>query len=631
MFIRGATRKYKGKSYTNYSLVESYRTDKGPRQRTICSLGDLKPRSAEEWLQLAKHLEASLSGQATLSDPADPEFVEILRRARRGRPPAFARPPDAKTRPTASADEDVVAVRTSGVKTENHREAGPVHVGLQFWQRLGLDEILAAAGLSARTRLLTLVMTLNRLIAPKSEHAMPDWVRRMAIGDIVGVDLEDLCDDALYRNLDRLYPARAFIEQELVKREKTLYNLDQTIFLYDLTSTYFEGQCKANGKARLGHSRDMRSDCKQVVIGLVVNRDGFPIAHEIHEGNAQDRKTLEGMLDLLDKRVGLQEGQTVVVDRGMAFDDNLEQIRARKLHYLVASRQPERAQWLADFEDADGFTDVLREPSPRNPGQKKTVVRVKRRSVDGEVHALCIGEQRIEKDRAIRAKQEGRLLADLARLKKRVDAGRLKRPDAIGEAIGRLKERYPRVARYYPMAYDVEAKTLIWQLDENARGRAEKLDGAYLLKTDRTDLSAEDVWRIYSLLTRAEDAFRDLKSPLAERPIFHHLEHRVDTHIFLCILAYHLLVAIEKTLLDQGLHTSWSTVRETLSTHQVCTVVLPTQEGPVLRIRKSSSPEREHAELYRLLDVPDEMMRPVRTWSTGTDDVVTEKTPGSAS
>jgi transposase len=164
------------------------------------------------------------------------------------------------------------------------------------------------------------------------------------------------------------------------------------------------------------------------------------------------------------------------------------------------------------------------------------------------------------------------------------------------------------------MTYDETGRKFSYELDREKRKKAEKLDGSYMLKTDRDDLSAEDAWRIYSLLTRAEDAFRDMKSPLAERPIFHHLERRVETHIFLCVLAYHLLVAIEKTLLDQKVHTSWATLRSMLATHQVSTIVLPTADGETLRIRKASTPEPQHRELYRLLHLPEEFMRPKKTW-----------------
>lgn len=424
-----------------------------------------------------------------------------------------------------------------------------------------------------------------------------------------------MTEDALYRVLDKLHPHRAAIETALVERERSLFNLDRTIYLYDLTSTYFEGLAAANPKAQRGYSRDHRPDCKQVVIGLVVNRDGFPIAHEVFAGNAQDRATLAVTLDRLKDRIGLPEGSTVVVDRGMAYDENIAEIKARKLHYLVASRQPERTRWLAEFADPEGFAEVLRQPSPLNPAQKKSRLEVKIRRDAETTYVLCRSEQRIDKDRAIRTKHEARLLADLDKLARRVATGRLKRPDKIAEAIGRLKERYPRVARYYDLAFDPETVQFGATLKQEERAKAERLDGSYLIKTDRDDLSAADCWLIYALLTRAEDAFRDMKTPLAERPIFHHNERRVESHIFLCVLAFHLLAAIEKTLLDQGCHTSWATVRNTLKTHQVCTIVLPTKTGQTLRIRKAATPDDDVADLYRLLRLPNQIITPTSSWT----------------
>jgi len=443
---------------------------------------------------------------------------------------------------------------------------------------------------------------------------MPDWIRGTALGDILGLDFENLGKDSLYRNLDLLHPERERIEACLAERERTLFNLDQTIFLYDLTSTYFEGSASEIPKAKHGYSRDKRPDCKQVVVGLVVNRDGFPLAHEIFEGNVRDHKTLAEMLDLLGKRVPLKPGRTVVVDRGMAFDENLEQIKKRKLRYLVASRQKERDQWLGEFEDGQGFEEIKFTPSPTNPYQKKIPVKVKMKMTDKETHVLCLSAGRKEKDRAIREKQEKKLLTDLAKLEKRIANGRLVKLEKIGEAIGRIKERYPRVARYYRIEYDPESKLFSQELDTAKRSVAENLDGSYLLKTDRKDLSAEEAWRIYTLLTRAEEAFRTMKSPLAERPIFHHLERRVETHIFLCLLAYHLLVAIETTLREKGLYTSFKTVRDQLKTHQICTIVLPTAGGEVLKIRKAATAEPQQKELYKLLDVPQQIIRPHKTW-----------------
>ena len=613
MFIRKSTRRYKDRTYTNYLLVQSVYTEKGPRQKVICSLGDLSPRPAEEWLRLAHKVEDALMGQPGLWKEAEGEVAAIVAQVRQRQ---IERSEDRRQRAEDGATaQDLVAVHTDRVTTERPRLAGPVHVGYQFWRRLGLGDILAGLDFSERAIQLSCAMTLNRLIHPSSEHAMPDWIRRTALDDILEVDFDTLADDALYRNLDRLYPNRVAIESALSERERSLFNLDTTVFFYDLTSTYFEGQAELIGKAKRGYSRDKRADCKQVVIGLVVGREGFPLAHEVFSGNVQDRQTLGKMLDLLAERVGLPPGTTVVIDRGMAYAENVQEIGERQLHYVIAARQPERDQWLDDFETAEGFEEVVREPSPRNPFQKKSVVRVKRRQRDGETFILCTSSGRVPKDRMIRERQEGRFLVDLRKLQQRIDKGQLVREVVIGEAIGRLKERYPRVARYHRLSFDTQQRKLLHEPDLEKKAKAELLDGGYLLRTDREDLDAEEAWLMYMTLTRAEAAFRAMKSPLAERPIFHHLEHRVETHIFLCVLAYHLLVAIETTLLVQGVHTSWATVRQTLETHQVNTIVLPTDRGAVLRIRKGSTPEPEHLELYRLLNVPTEVIKPKKTWA----------------
>jgi transposase len=300
----------------------------------------------------------------------------------------------------------------------------------------------------------------------------------------------------------------------------------------------------------------------------------------------------------------------------MAYDENIAELKERKLNYVVAIRQAERDRWLADFEDTEGFAPVFREPSPRNPAQKKTTIEVKTRVDDTQTYVLCRSQQRIAKDQAIRARHEQRLLADIDRLSRRIARGSLRHPDKINQAIGRLQERYPRVARYYKLSYDPHAATLLADLDPNKHAKAEQLDGCYLLKTNRKDLTGDELWRIYALLTRAENAFRDMKSPLAERPIFHHRQERVESHIFLCVLAYHLLVAIEKTLLDQAIHTSWETQREMLKTHQICTVVLPTSDGSYLRIRKSATPEHDVQQLYQSLNISPHIIKPQQTWTT---------------
>ena len=607
MYIRKSISKQKGKTYTNYLLVESVQTAKGPRQRVVCSLGNLAPGPREEWLALAHKLEASLRGQLALG-ASQAEIEKIVAEVRRTRKRAYF------TNPSSIIDVD-----SDQVDVELAREAGPAHVGHQIWRQLRLDNILRHAELSDRARAVTEAMTLNRLIHPLSEHAMPDWIRRTALSDILKEDFSELEDESLYRNLDRLHPKRELIERELAEQEKTLFNLDDRVYLYDLTSTYFEGQVPLNKQAKRGYARDKRPDCKQVVIGLVLDRDGFPKAHEIFDGNAQDRKTVDQMLDVLEKRIGKKADGTVIVDRGMAFDENIEQIRSRGLHYLVAGLQSERNEWLDELEK-DDWEQVIRKPSPRNPFQKKTKVEVKLREKGEEVYILCRSEGRKEKDRAIRETHEGKLLADVHKLQERVAKGHLKKAEKIHQAIGRIKERYPRVARYHRIEYDPERKQLLPYEEVEKKAIAVKLDGTYVMKTDRKDMTADEIWRTYILLTRVEDAFRDIKSPLMERPIFHHLQNRTQTHIFLCVLAYHLLAAIEHRFLQHGVHTSWWTLRQELSTHQVVTIVLPTRDGRVMRIRKATVPERTHREIYSILGIPMEVVAPVKTWRRAQQD-----------
>lgn len=604
MFIKRTRKTVGGKTYINHLLVESVLTPKGPRHRTVCSLGSLEPAPHEEWLALSRRLQSALAGQSTLQ--AEPEVERLIDRAQKRR----------EAGPRVTPSPEAVEVLVEQVEVEKGRVAGPVHVGHQIWNRLGLEGILQKIGLDAKTRRLSEVMTLNRLVAPASERALPDWVRRTALAEILQTDFAWLNDEALYRNLDKLHPERVAIERALAARERSLFQLGESIYLYDLTSTYFEGQCQKNPKAKYGYSRDQRPDCKQVVIGLVLDGDGFPKAHEVFDGNRNDHTTVEEMLAALERRTGARPGATVVVDRGMASKENLQQITGRGYHYLVAARQAERHRYLDEFEGEEGWELLVRPTSPNNPAQKKSQVKIKRAAGDGEVHILCVSEDRQQKDRAIRQLQEKRLLAALEKLSQRIVKRQLRAEQKVGEAIGRLKQRYSRAARYYQIVYDAPQQQLHWTELTAKKHQAERLDGGYLLKTGRPDMSAEEIWRTYILLTRVESAFRCIKGPLLERPIFHQKEHRVEAHIFLCVLAYHLLVCVEKTFRDQGIYTSWESIREQVSNHQVVTIRLPATDGRVLTIRKATTPDPEQKSIYQVLRIPETIMRPIKTWKS---------------
>ena len=602
MYIRKTISKQGSKTYTNYLLVESVATPAGPRQRSICSLGNLEPRPAEKWLELAHKVEKALQGQLSIEQP-EPEVSSIVQKAQARQEVA---------RVAAEAVPEQVSVVVDGVDCEDCKEAGPVHVGCSFWSKLGIDQILERAGFSPRSRALTQLMAMSRLVSPASEHAMPEWIADTALADILGFDPAELADDSLYRNLDKLAESSSFIEAALAENERTLFDFDDTIYLYDLTSHYFEGQCAANPQARRGYSRDKRPDCKQVVVGLVINREGFPKAHLVFDGNRQDRTTLNEMLAQLEDVVGRHPGATVVVDRGMAFAENLEQIRARGYHYIVATRQTERNDWLDEFESGE-YTQIFRQPSPTNPSQKKGSVSARIAHRDGYTYALCVSEGRSKKDAAIRTGKEKKLVPDLSKLSARIENGKLTNYDLIQQAIGRLRERYPRVARYYDISYS--SGNLAWSERREAKQIAESLDGCYLLKTDRDDLQVDEIWHIYSLLAKAEGAFRAMKTPLSERPIFHHLAHRVRAHIFLCILAYHLMVAIELTLRAKGIHSSWASVRRTLQTHQVKTFILPLSDGRTVKVRKSVSPNPAQRAIYDALGLPHKVISTTKKWA----------------
>jgi transposase len=568
----------------------------------------MDPGPKEDWLLLAERIQMALGGQPSLFP--DPRVDQALARIRERQ--AKAGPAELEEPLTGEvAVPDVVPVKTSGVKCQDLRKVGPLHVGHQMWQRLQMEAVLKAVGISAPARKLTELMTLNRLVNPCSELAMVGWSKREAVNDVLGVDAEQLNEDKFYRNMDKLHGHRMEIERELYSRERSLFNLDGSLVLYDLTNTYFEGQAARNPKAKRGHSKEMRTDCKLVAMGLMLDADGFPIGHEVFAGNTIDGNTVEVMLDGLEARTGREGGSTVVMDRGFASEDNLKLVRERHYDYLMAGFQQQRNSLLKEFEDLEGWEAI-------QPSANKVPVQIKRIEKGDEVFLLCVSPARAEKERAIRERQEKRLVKDLEALVKAVAKalaqGEPMEDKELGERIGRLRERYPRAGRYYLVERKGKEGLLDWTLKTEQRARAEELDGAYFLRTSRKDMGPEEIWRTYITLTRIESAFRDLKGTLDMRPVYHQKEIRVETHVFLAVLAFHLQAVIERTLKEAGDHTSWETLREELGTHHVVTTLLPTADGKTLAIRRGSVPDRRVGEIYRHLNLDPEPMTPIRTW-----------------
>ena len=588
MYIAAARRKIKEKTYTYYRLVEGIRSDRGPRQRTILNLGKLEGFAPKQIKALGRLIEQRLTGQMRLL-------------------PSGADKPGLKDRADEIAE---LVVRRHAVQREGRQEPiclnlndieasaavllGPVYVGLEMWKRLGLDQVLSACGFSPRQRTLAAIQVIGRLVFPGSELATSGWVARTAFSDLLGEGLRYVNKDALYRTSDRMWAARERIETHLGAAEKGLFESERTMVLYDLTSTYFEGLARANPKARLGYSRDHRGDCKQLVVGMVLDEAGFPRATESFRGNTRDSRTLEAMLDQLEARSGKQEGTTVVMDRGIATKENVARLSERGYHYIVALASQSRRKWIGEINEAD-FQQV----DEHHPD-----IEVHRRGKDGEVYLIVRSRSRVVKDRAIRQRFKVRMEAELEKLSDAVAAGKVGRTKGL-ERIGKLRQRYQRASRFFrtELCQQEGRLTLSWTLDESKLAEAQALDGVYILKTDRTDLNEKRLWALYMMLARVEDSFRFLKTSLGIRPIFHHLEHRCDGHIFISILAYHLLHTIEQMLLAAGDHRSWPTIKGVLETHRALTIELTDTGGRVHHLRVATRATAEQQQIYRMLNL----------------------------
>ena len=525
-------------------------------------------------------------------------FIDQLKVSRNGRSYTCHRLLES-VRTAKGPRQRLVPARSS---SELIRELGPEYVAHVFWEHLRCDRILQRCGFSQRQCRLAETQVVGRLIAPRSELGTVGWVGRTALDELMPGSVRSVTKDALYRVSDQLYEHRVSIETELAARERELFALDETIILYDLSSTCFEGIAARNEKAEHGCSRDHRPDCKQVVIGLVLDGEGFPKAHEVFTGNTKDENSMARMLDSLDCRTsgaaGWPSQPTVIMDRGLATDENLELLRKRGEHYIVTTSQSERHELFPKIDRARYVPVKL-------DRKGKVVVCGQLRRHQGELYVLCHSAARASKDRAIRQRFEQRLEQDADKLKVRVAAGRLKKPEKINRALGCLSGRYPRVARYYTLQLHTDEKgqaEVTWARKDAAQQQlAEELDGTCLLRTDRTDLAATEVWQLYVLLARIERSFRYLKSTLGIRPVFHQRTERVDAHIFISLLAYHLVHTIERRLQDNGDYRSWPTIRDLLATHQMVTIVHHCTDGTVLRLRRPSQPELEHRNSYRTL------------------------------
>jgi transposase len=593
-------------------LVEAYRNTEGqPRQRVVASLGNASLPAGDP-RRLAKAVEDQINGHTGLLDETFTAetvawVVHVASLAKRSK---------GATTPVVGTVIDGILL--DEIETEQSVQLGPQLVAMKAWDALGFTPMLHNLGMSPAAIATAQLMVANRLIQPLSEWALIDWAERTALPELLGVRLSKTTKDRLYRASDELLKHRKPIETLLREKSRDLFSLNRSVILYDVTNTHFEGVCAKNPKAKHGKNKQKRNDCRQVAVGMAFDENGFPLAHEVFEGNVSDTKTLRRIL----ARLALPEAglkPVVILDAGFASAANLVLLRELGYSYLINVTRGSREKYAAEFA-AGGF-----EPLPDRAANQQVEVR---KIIDPEDAksglVLCRSAQRRLKESAMISKAEERFLKDSGRLQARIATGKLKREPLIERAIGALLKKHPRVGRFYTLTH--EPGVLRVERDDARLEAALELCGDYVLKTDHS-LNGAELWKLYMTLLRAEEGFGSLKGALGLRPNFHQLEGRVEGHIFISVLAYHLLRWVGHQLSQSGDVRDWSTLRRLLSTHSLATTRLPLTDGRVIEVRKPGRPDAEQALVYQRLGIDYKQACPVRKFVMKSNLTKSEITP----
>ena len=603
MFIREFRTKNKktGKIYIKHQLVESYRTEAGPRQRIVMNLGKINLERSD-WRRLAFALEGKLSGQDTLLD--EPKINAAADAAMRNYDFYKIRKKNkAPGGRTLTIDLEKVGVTAC-------RSLGPELLGASAWDKLSMGTILKDVGLDKKSRELAKAVVLARLISPASEASTLKWIKeRSSVVEIINTDLLSLKKDPIYKIADILLYHKEAIEKLLREKEKTIFPDSSALFLYDLTNTYFEGQCKNNSIAKRGKSKEKRSDCPLICLALLVDSRGYPVFSQIYEGNKSEPVTLTSVLDRLEddvKKTLFSKKPTIVADRGIATKDNIALLVKRGYPYMVIERKRSETGYKEEFETAkDSFDKIKKDDG---------TIYFKKIKSGNIARLLVLSEAKKEKEEAMDNLKESRFLEDAGKLKKSVSRGNIMLLPKIQIRIGRLMQKYSTVAKYY----DIDTKTdkenkkvlaLVVNKKKEKRDDRKVLTGCYVIETTHIDMKAADILKSYHSLTRIEAAFKSLKTDLGIRPVYHQTAERSMGHLFISILAYHLLNTIELDLASKGERVKWSTIRDELSTHMRTTVILTGTDGDIHHTRVSSRPEPRHREIYDLLKIKDPLKR----------------------
>ncbi|MGA8770478.1 MAG: IS1634 family transposase, partial [Rhodomicrobium sp.] len=569
MYLRHTTRKKDGKVHRYWSLVRSVRVGRRVIQQSVAHLGELDERGRVEARALAQHLIGA------------PERAQLF---------------------DDGSGHLTVPVRLKGIRIERSRQFGDVYLALALWRGIGLEELCARLLPVGQERIawakMAAVLVAARFCEPSSElHIAEDWYRRTALCDLLQLGDEEVNKDRLYRGLDHLLAHKAALEAHLSKRCGELFAVNNEVLLYDVTSTYFEGQAKANPQAQRGYSRDHRPDCKQVCIALVVTFDGFPLGYEVFAGNTHDSRTLQTIVATMEARHGML-GRVWITDRGMASAENMAWLRQTGRRYIIGAPKSELKKFGADLVRPDGWRTV----------QEGVEVKLTRHPETGETVILCRSADRRSKEKAMHDKFSARieaavvrLAARVARAKKRLD------PAPVNRQIGRILQQNQRAAARFAIALEPDSCPAGFRLGVTYNAAfddwAELSQGAYLLRSNITDWSDHQLWKAYIQLTQAEAAFRIHKDQLDVRPIWHQREDRVQAHILVCFLAFVLWKSLEMWQQRSGLGNSPRTILEELARIQSHDVVLPTATYGQIRLRCVTQPDPAQATLLDRLGI----------------------------
>jgi transposase len=578
MFLRRHARAKDGKLHTYWSLVETVRTPDGPRQRTLCYLGELNDSTPARWLKTIEVFNAQGESHQLKLFPSNVE------------------PPE--------NDATVARVRLNKVRLERPRRFGDVFLGLELWKRLGLEgfweDRLKEEAAEVPWGRVAALLAINRLCAPGSELAIEErWYPSTSLDDLLGIEEGKINDSRLYRCLDLLLPHKSELERHLSRRYGELFAAEFEVLLYDLTSSYVEGAAERDPMMRRGYSRDHRPDCKQVVIALIVNGEGFPLSYETFDGNRGDVTTVEAVLRMVERKYG-KARRVWVFDRGVVSEENLAALRRHGGQYLVGTPRSKLKRFEQElleggWEQVRPDVQVKLVPTPQGE----------------ETYILCRSTARQAKEEAIHGRFSRQMEKALQALQKRVSEGKLKDRNKIERRVGKIEARHPQVADLYQVRVTEKggAVALEWQALEGRQSWQQAREGAYLLRTNLPADQPAKLWKNYIQLTEAEAAFRALKSELSIRPIFHQLERRAKAHILVAFLGYGLWVTLKHLLIRRGSALSPARALALLGTLVSADIVLPTTDGREIRLRRVTTPNAEQKQLLEQLGItiPDRL------------------------